>query len=78
LTYHLPRIRVLVDQDRILERPQEILLEPEMRQFLLLQEVHSELPERVKRKEANVGVVMAAYLRSALLYSPNLVLRVQV
>jgi hypothetical protein len=48
---------------RVLERLEEVLLKLEVRELLLFEKAHRELPERVERKEADVGVVVAADLR---------------
>jgi hypothetical protein len=65
-THHLPGIRVLVVDDRVLEGSEEILLETEMRQFFLFQEVHRQLPQRIQRKEADIRVIMATHLSRQL------------
>jgi hypothetical protein len=42
--HHLPGIRIFVVDDRVLEGPEEILLETKMGQFFLFQKVHGQLP----------------------------------
>jgi hypothetical protein len=61
-TDHLSSVQVLIVDNSILERLQKVFLKAEMRQLLLLQEIHGELSERIERKEADIGVVVAADL----------------
>jgi hypothetical protein len=61
-THHLSRIRVDIVSHCVLEGPQKVFLEPEMRQLLLFQETHSKLSQRVQRKEADIWIVMARNL----------------
>ena len=50
----------------VLERPQEVLLELEVRQLLLLQEAHRKLPERVQGEEAHVWVLVTTDLEGPI------------
>ena len=50
----------------VLERPQEVLLEFEVRQLLLLQEAHRELPQRVQGEEAHVWVLVTTDLEGRI------------
>ena len=61
-THHLPGIRIFVVYNGVLERAEEVFLEAEMRQLFLLQKVHRQLPKRIERKEADIGVIMTAHL----------------
>ena len=51
---------------RVLEWPQEILLELEMRELLLFQKAHSQLTEGVQSKESDMWVIMTAHLIEVL------------
>ena len=53
----------------VLERLEKILLELEVRQLLLLQEAHRQLPQRVQREEADVRITVAAHLPAAKISS---------
>lgn len=59
---HVSRFWVRIMHHGILERLQEVLLEIEVCQFLLLQEAHRQLSERVESQERNVCIGMTAYL----------------
>ena len=55
---------------RVLERPQEVLLELEVGQLLLLQEAHGKLPQSIEGEEADVNVLVTADLASQVRHSP--------
>jgi hypothetical protein len=61
-THHFSSIRVNIVGHGILERPQKVFLETEMRQLFLFQETHRKLSQRIQREEADVGVVVATHL----------------
>jgi len=46
----------------VLERFQEVFLEFEMRQLFLLQKTHGKLTQRVQGKDADMWVIVTAYL----------------
>ena len=50
----------------VLERPQEVLLELEVGQLLILQEAHRQLPQRIEREKADMGVLVTADLIEVL------------
>ena len=49
----------------MLERAEELLLEPEVGELALLDELHGQLVEGVHGKHGNLLVLEAAHLRSA-------------
>ena len=50
----------------VFKRPQEVFLELEMWQLLLLQEAHRQLPQRIEREKADMGVLVTADLIEVL------------
>jgi hypothetical protein len=61
--YHISNLRIRIVRHGVLERSQEILLEPEVGQLLLFEEPHSKLPERIEGKEPDMGITMTTDLR---------------
>lgn len=66
ISYHVANIWVGVVDHRVLKRPEEILLELEMRELLLFQKAHSQLTEGVESEKSDMRVIMTTHLIEVL------------
>lgn len=62
LQNHIAAVRVIIVNHCEFEGLEKVFLEAEVGEFLLLQEAHSQLSQRIKRKKSDASISVTAHL----------------